>query len=82
MLPFLSMVELMDTWYICKFMVLYSSLILDVGPQVCIKFQCVNSSVLTQGQACHAETDCNGNGVCIITPVSSDAMYEGFLKLI
>ncbi|MCJ8738079.1 hypothetical protein PDJAM_G00031500 [Pangasius djambal] len=32
--------------------------------KVCVNFGCVNSSVLTQGQKCDAERDCNGNGVC------------------
>ncbi|MCI4383858.1 hypothetical protein PGIGA_G00031600 [Pangasianodon gigas] len=32
--------------------------------KVCMNFRCVNSSVLTQGQKCDAERDCNGNGVC------------------
>ncbi|XP_058261645.1 disintegrin and metalloproteinase domain-containing protein 9-like [Hemibagrus wyckioides] len=32
--------------------------------KVCMNFQCVNSSVMTQGQKCKASRDCNGNGVC------------------
>ncbi|XP_017338798.1 disintegrin and metalloproteinase domain-containing protein 9 [Ictalurus punctatus] len=32
--------------------------------RVCVNFQCVNSSVLTQGQKCDAVKDCNSNGVC------------------
>ncbi|XP_076844124.1 disintegrin and metalloproteinase domain-containing protein 9 [Brachyhypopomus gauderio] len=34
------------------------------GGKVCMNFQCVNSSMLTQNQTCNAATDCNGNGVC------------------
>ncbi|KAK3529367.1 hypothetical protein QTP70_029472 [Hemibagrus guttatus] len=32
--------------------------------KVCMKFQCVNSSVITWGQKCNAARDCNSNGVC------------------
>ncbi|XP_027033191.2 disintegrin and metalloproteinase domain-containing protein 9 isoform X1 [Tachysurus fulvidraco] len=32
--------------------------------KVCLNFNCVNSSVMTQGQKCNAATDCNSNGVC------------------
>ncbi|XP_026874446.2 disintegrin and metalloproteinase domain-containing protein 9 [Electrophorus electricus] len=49
--------DVMDPTYV------QTGTVCDTG-KVCIKFQCVNSSELTQTGTCNAGSDCHGNGVC------------------
>ncbi|KAK1794367.1 hypothetical protein P4O66_011255, partial [Electrophorus voltai] len=49
--------DVMDPTYV------QTGTVCDTG-KVCIKFQCVNSSKLTQTGTCNAGSDCHGNGVC------------------